>query len=67
MVGHLRLLALLTVLDVGLDLLFHPIPYIMLPKSIVHSFDTLMSGDRGIMKVHNEQLVLLVSAISDVN
>ena len=67
MVAHLRLLALLTVLDIGLDLFFHPIPYMMLPKSIIHSLDTLMSSDRGIMKVCNKQLALLVHAISDVD
>ena len=39
----------------------------MLSKSIVHSFDTLMSGNRGIMEVHDKQLALFVCAISDVN
>ena len=61
------LLALLTVLDVGLNLLFHPIPYIVLPKSITCSFHALMSNDRGIMKVHDKRLALFVCAISDVD
>ena len=39
----------------------------MLPKSIVGSFDTLMSGDRGIMKVRDKRLALFVCAISDVD
>ena len=67
MVGYLRLLALLAVLDVGLDLLLHPIPYIMLPKSIVGSFDTLMSSNRGIMEVRDKRLALFVRAISDID
>ena len=54
-------------LDISLDLLFHSIPYIVLPKSIVGGFDTLMSGDRGIVKVRDEQLALFVRAISDVD
>ena len=54
-------------LDIGLNLFLHPIPYIVLPKSIVHSPDTLMSSNRGIMEVHNKQLALFVCAISDVN
>ena len=67
MVGHLRLLALLTVLDVGLNLFFHPIPNIVLPQSIVCSFDTLMSSDRGIVKVRDKRLALCVCVISDVD
>ena len=67
MVQDLRLLALLTVLDVGLNLLFHPIPYIMLPESIVGSFDTLMSGDRGIMEVCDKRLAPFIRAISDID
>ena len=67
LVGHLRLLAPLTVLDVGLNLLFHPIPYIVLPKSIVRSLDTLMSGNRRVMKVHYKRLVLFIHATSDVD
>ena len=54
-------------LDVGVNLLLHPIPYIVFPKSVVHSLDTLMSGNRGIMKVRDKRLVLFVCAISDVN
>ena len=54
-------------LDISLDLLFHPIPYIVLPKSIVGSFDALMSSDRGIMKVRDKRLVLFICAISDVD
>ena len=67
LIRHLRLLALLAVLDVGLNLLLHPIPYIVLSKSVVRSFDTLMSGDRGIMEVRDKQLVLFIRAISDVD
>ena len=54
-------------LDVGLNLLLHPVPYIVLPKSIVRSLDTLMSGDRGIMEVCDKRLALFVRAISDVD
>ena len=54
-------------LDVGLDLLFHPIPYITLSKSIVCGLYALMSGDRHVMKVRNKQLALLICPISDVN
>ena len=54
-------------LDVGLNLFFHPIPYVVSPKSVIHSFDTLMSGNRGIMKVRDKQLALFIRAISDVN
>ena len=54
-------------LDIGLDLFFHPIPYVVLSKSIVGGFDTLMPGDRGIMKVRDKQLALFIRAISDVN
>ena len=54
-------------LDIGLNLLFHPIPYIVLSKSIVRSLDTLMSSDRGIMEVRNKQLALFVCAISDID
>ena len=67
LVGYLRLLAHLAVLDVGLDLLFHPIPYVVLSKPIVCSLDTLMCGNRCVMKVHNKQMVLLISPISDIN
>ena len=67
MVGYLRLLALLTVLDIGLNLFFHPIPYVVLSESIVRSFDTLMSRDRGIVEVRNKRLALLIRAISDVD
>ena len=45
----------------------HSIPYIVLPKSIVGSFDTLMSGDRGIMKVRDKRLALFIRVISDVD
>ena len=61
------MLALLAVLDIGLNLLLHPIPYIVLSKSVVCRFDTLMSSDRGIMEVCNERLVLLIRAMSDVD
>ena len=54
-------------LDIGLNLLLHPVPYIVLPKSVVCSLDTLMSGDRGIMKVRDKRLVLFICAISDVD
>ena len=54
-------------LDISLDLLFHPISYIVLPKSIVGGFDTLMSSDRGIVKVRDKRLALFVCVISDVN
>ena len=54
-------------LDVGLNLLLHPIPYIVLSKSVVCSFDTLMSGDRGIMEVHDKRLALFIRAISDID
>ena len=67
MIGHLRLLALFTVLDIGLNLFFHSILYIVLPKSIVRSFYTLVSGDRCVMEVCNKQLVLFVSVISDID
>ena len=67
MVGHLRLLALLTVLDIGLNLLLHLIPYIVLPKSVVRSFAALVSGDRGIMKVRDKRLAHFIHAISDID
>ena len=54
-------------LDLSLDLLFHPIPYIVLPKSIVGSFDTLMSSDRGIVEVRDKRLALFICATGDIN
>ena len=54
-------------LDVDLNLLFHPIPYIMLSESVVRSLYALMSSDRCVMKVCNKRLVVLVSAIGDVD
>ena len=44
-----------------------PIPYIVLPESIIHSLDTCMSSDRGIMKVHDKQLVLFIHVINDID
>ena len=54
-------------LDVGLNLLLHPIPYIVLSKSIVCSLDTLVSSDRGIMEVRDKRLALFICAISDID
>ena len=54
-------------LDISLDLLFHPIPHIVFPKSIIHGFDTLMSGNRGIMKVCDKRLALFVRAICGID
>ena len=39
----------------------------MFSKSVVCSFDPLMSSDRCVMKVRNKQLVLFVSATGDVD
>ena len=53
--------------DISLDLLFHSIPYIVLPKSIVGGFDALRPGDRGIVKVRDTRLAFFVRVISDVD
>ena len=39
----------------------------MFPKSVICSLDTLLSSNRGIMKVCDKRLALFICAISDVN
>ena len=66
LIGHLRLLASLTMFDVVLDLFLHASPPVVFMHGVVSSFHPSVTSNGQIMELSNQLLTFVMAAAGHI-